>query len=200
MDEDRPAEFSSYATRSVAEAHDVIAAHYYDLHLQVTGPVSEFTTRLSVVDLGALVVGDVGFGTEVRMSFGEPGVYHVAVPLDGCFSVQQGHGDAAFATTRHAAFFDPGRDIRVDAWSPDCHALTVKIDKAALHHQLELLLGRPVRRPPRFEPYLDVRRPRRAGRPSPADAPGRGEAGDGRRAGAAGRAVRRGPARGHRPG
>lgn len=156
VEEDRVAEFSIYTTRSLEESRAAIAAHYYDLRLEVTGPAADFSTSLNVVDLGALTVGDISFGTEVRMSFGEPGVYHVAVPMEGCFSVQQGHGEAEFGTARRALFFDPGRDIRVDAWSGDCYALTVKIDKAAVHHQLELLLGRPLRRPPTFEPYFDV--------------------------------------------
>jgi AraC-like DNA-binding protein len=155
---DLAAEFSSYSTHSLDEAHDAIAAHYYDLRLEVVGHASEFATRLSVVELGALTVGDIRFGTEMRMSFGEPGVYHVAVPFGGCFSVQQGHGDVGFATERRALVFDPARDIRIDAWSADCQALTVKIDKAAVLRQLEVLLGRPVRRPPRFEPYMDVSR------------------------------------------
>ncbi|WLW57469.1 AraC family transcriptional regulator [Streptomyces sp. YU58] len=153
---DRAAEFSSYTTRSVDEAHDAIAAHYYDLRLEVTGPPGDFVTGLGVVELGALTVGDVSFGTEVRMRFGEPGVYHLAIPLEGCFSVQEGSARPSIATTRGAVFFDPGQNIRVDAWSADCHVLSVKIDKAALLHQLELLLGGPPHRSPTFEPYVDV--------------------------------------------
>jgi AraC-like DNA-binding protein len=156
--EERVAAFNSYATNSLEEAHDAIAAHYYDLRLEVAGQAAEFATALNVVDLGALVVGDIRFGTEMRMSFGEPGVYHVAVPFGGCFSVQQGHGSVEFATERRALVFDPARDIHIDTWSADCQALTVKIDKAAVLRQLEVLLGRSVRRPPCFEPYMDVSR------------------------------------------
>ncbi|WP_406447500.1 AraC family transcriptional regulator [Streptomyces sp. NBC_01613] len=151
-------EFSTYVTRSVEETHTAIAAHYYDLFLQVAGSATDFLTRLSVVELGGLTVGDIRFGTEVRMSFGEPGVYHVAVPVEGCFSVRQGRGDAVFGTPKRALFFDPGRNIRVDDWSGDCHTLTVKIDKSALHHELESQLGRPLRRAPSFEPCFDVSR------------------------------------------
>lgn len=158
VDDDGSAEFSTYSTRSVEESHEAIAAHYYDLRLELTGPATEFRTRLSVVDLGSLVVGDVSFGTGMRMSFGEPGVYHVAVPLLGGFCVQQGNDDALFATAQQAVLFDPGYDIRIDEWSPDCRSLTVKIDKEAVLHSLESLLGRPVRRPPLFEPFIDVTR------------------------------------------
>ncbi|MEV0175840.1 AraC family transcriptional regulator [Streptomyces sp. NPDC050803] len=158
VDEAGTAEFNTYTTRDVEETHAAIAAHYYDLRLEVTGPAAEFSTSLNVVELGSLTVGDVSFGTEMRMSFGEPGVYHVAVPLSGSFSVQQGAAAAVFATSRRAVFFDPGCGIHIDAWSPDCHSITVKIDKLAVLHALEDLLGRPVRRPPIFGPFIDVTR------------------------------------------
>ena len=47
VEEDRAAEFRSYATTSLEEAHEAIAAHYYDLRLEVTGQASQFATRLS---------------------------------------------------------------------------------------------------------------------------------------------------------
>lgn len=150
------AEFSSYATRSVEEAREAVAAHYYDMRLVVTGSAPDFSSRLSVTDLDTLTVGQCSFGTEVQFSFGAPGCYHVALPVTGVFSIRQGRGDAVFATTRRALLFDPEYGIQGDEWSGDCDALTVKIDKLALHRQLETLLGTPLRRLPRFEPYIDV--------------------------------------------
>ncbi|MEK8174233.1 hypothetical protein NKH77_50375 [Streptomyces sp. M19] len=55
-------------------------------------------------------------------------------------------------------FYDPARDIRIYDWSPDCRVVSVKIDKLAVHRQLEILLGRPLGRRPCFEPYIDVTR------------------------------------------
>ncbi|WP_372349939.1 AraC family transcriptional regulator [Streptomyces sp. KL116D] len=156
--EGRGAEFHRYVTREVEETRTAIAAHYYDLDLEVTRGAGEFVASLGVVTLGALTVGDISFGAEMRMSFGEPGVHHVAVPLTGGFAVRQGGGPAACTTADRAVFFDPGHGIRIEEWSADCYCLTVKIDKAALHAQLETLLGRPLARPPRFGPYLDISR------------------------------------------
>ncbi|MFF7451508.1 MULTISPECIES: helix-turn-helix domain-containing protein [unclassified Streptomyces] len=158
MEEDRAAEFSTYTTRSVAETHDAIAAHYYDLLLEVAGPAEDFSTVMNVVDLGSLTVGEITFGTEVRMRFGELGYYHVGVPLIGGFGAREGYGELLYGTTGRACFFDPARKISVEEWTGDCHTLTVKIDKLALHRQLEALLGRPLPRPPRFQPYMDVSR------------------------------------------
>lgn len=155
---DRAVEFSVYETRSVEETRVAIAAHYYDLRLEVAGAEADFSTLLSVVDLDTLTVGEVSFGTEIRMGFGEAGYYHVGVPLEGWCTVQQGHGEAVLGTTGRGLFFDPEQEIRVDAWSADCHVITVKMDKAAVHHQLELLLGRPVRRAPSFAPNFDITR------------------------------------------
>jgi hypothetical protein len=53
VEEERGAAFNSYATDSLEEAHDAIAAHYYDLRLEVAGQAAEFATALNVVDLGA---------------------------------------------------------------------------------------------------------------------------------------------------
>ncbi|MEU6375672.1 AraC family transcriptional regulator [Streptomyces sp. NPDC046909] len=156
MEEVRAAEFSSYSTRSLDETLDAIAAHYYDVRLDVAGPMEDFVTSMNIVDLGSLTVGDVTFGTRVRMAFGEPGYYHIGVPLTGGFAVRQGREEAFQGSTRRAVFFDPERYIRVEEWTEDCHTLTVKIDKLALHRQLEALLGRPLTRAPRFEPYMDV--------------------------------------------
>src|ERR1044072_2760150 len=85
--EDRAARFHSYATNSLEEAHDAIAAHYYDMRLEVVGRATEFETRLGVVDLGALTVGDVRFGTAMRVSFGGAGGDHGAGPPGGGVAV-----------------------------------------------------------------------------------------------------------------
>ncbi|MDN3026044.1 AraC family transcriptional regulator [Streptomyces sp. S.PB5] len=138
------------------EAHDAIAAHYYDLQLDVAGTSQDFAVSLNVIDFDTLTVGDLRFDTEVRMRFDGSGVYHIAVPLEGYFSVRQGRRAAANSSSRRAVFLDPERGIRVDDWSDDCHILAVKIDKLALHRQLELLLNRPLPRQLRFGPYLDV--------------------------------------------
>ena len=157
-DDERSARFSSYVTTSLDECHEAIAEHYYDLRLGLPGRAEDFLTRLSVVELGALTVGEISFGTEVTMGFVEPGVYHVAVPLTGRFSLRQGRGATSYAVSERAVFLHPERGIRVDSWSPDCRVLTVKIDMKGMHERLEALLGRPLPRPPRFEPYFDASR------------------------------------------
>ncbi|MFD8571533.1 AraC family transcriptional regulator [Streptomyces sp. NPDC059639] len=149
----------TFVTRSVEEASHVLSEYYYDLRLAVRGTDEEdFVTRISMADLGALTVGDLSFGTEIRTGYCQPGFYHVCVPLEGGFGVQEGSTPPVYTTTRKAVFYDPARDIRIYDWAPDCRVLSVKIDKLAVHRQLETLLGRPLGRQPRFEPYIDVTR------------------------------------------
>ncbi|MFF3487834.1 AraC family transcriptional regulator [Streptomyces sp. NPDC002701] len=157
-EEERKAGTGRYETRCVDESLDVIAKHYYDLRLEVPGRAEDFLTRLGVAELGALTVGDVSFGTEVTIDFAQPRVYHVTVPLTGRFRCRQGHGATTYAVPERALLLQPEHGIRVDDWSADCRALSVKIDMPAVHGRLEALLGRTVRQAPRFEPYIDFSR------------------------------------------
>lgn len=152
----RPADYSEYSTRSVEEIRQALADHYYDLAVGLTGPESDFSANLGVSDLGPFTIGRLSMGTGVRLSFGEPGYYHLAVPFAGVFNIRQGSGEATWAHSRRAVFFDPEYDIRVGGWSGDCDVLTVRLEKAAVHDQLEGMLGRPLTGRPRFEPTIDV--------------------------------------------
>ncbi|WP_420031488.1 AraC family transcriptional regulator [Streptomyces sp. cg28] len=153
----RAAETNTFVTRSIEEASHVLSEVYYDLRLEVRGAdAQDFVTRVNMADLGALTVGDVSFGTEIRTGYCEPGFYHVCVPLQGGFGVQEGTAAPVHTTTRKAVVYDPARDISVYDWSPDCRVLAVKVDKLAVHRQLETLLGKPLGRQPRFKPYMDV--------------------------------------------
>ncbi|MFI6874657.1 AraC family transcriptional regulator [Streptomyces sp. NPDC050400] len=153
------AEASTFVTRSVEEASHVLSEVYYDLRLEVKGADShDFVTRITMADLGALTIGDVSFGTTIKTGYCEPGYYHVCVPLEGSFGVQEGLSSPVYTTPRTAVIYDPARDIRVYDWSPDCRVLAIKVDKLATHRQLETLLGKPLRRQPHFQPYIDITR------------------------------------------
>ncbi|MEK8174234.1 hypothetical protein NKH77_50380 [Streptomyces sp. M19] len=77
----------------------MLSEHYYDLRLAVRGTDTEdFVTRINMADLGALTVGDLSFGTEIRTGYCQPGFYHVCVPLEGGFGVQEGSALPAYTT------------------------------------------------------------------------------------------------------
>lgn len=150
---------TTFVTRSVEEASHVLSEVYYDMRLEVRGAdAQDFCTRIDSADLGALTVGDVSFGTGIRTSYCEPGFYHVCVPLQGSFGVQEGSAPPVCTTPRKGVIYDPGRNISVYDWAPDCRVIAVKVCKLAVHRQLETLLGRPLGRQPRFKPYIDITR------------------------------------------
>ncbi|WP_409057591.1 AraC family transcriptional regulator [Streptomyces sp. SYP-A7185] len=153
----RAAEPGIFVTRSVEEASHVLSEVYYDMRLEVRrADAGDFVTRIHQADLGALTVGDVSFGTGIRTGYCEPGFYHVCVPLHGGFGVQEGAAPPVRTTTSKGVIYDPTRNISVYDWEPDCRVMAVKVCKLAVHRQLEILLGRPLGRQPRFKPYIDI--------------------------------------------
>ena len=77
VEEERVAAFNSYATDSLEEAHDAIAAHYYDLRLEVVGRATEFERICSIVATLSIVAP----GSSSLMMRRIPGMIAVGVPL-----------------------------------------------------------------------------------------------------------------------
>ncbi|MFC9845645.1 AraC family transcriptional regulator [Streptomyces sp. NPDC060223] len=148
--------FSSYSTRDVDEIRAVLTTSFTDVWIGVRGDATAFVASLSVVDLGALKVGRMSFGAEIRGRTSEVGTYNVGVPITGFFSERQGQKPVSYASPGRAVVRDPAGDNFVDDWSPDCDVLNVSIDKAVMIRQLETLLGRPVHRRPVLAPSFDV--------------------------------------------
>lgn len=138
------------------EAHLMIAETFYSTFIDPLGPPGDFEARIDTARLGALTVGDAGFGTDIRLRFGELGAYHVNVPLSGRLAWSQRGRATAVATPQRAAVLDPACVTSIDHWSGDCRVFAVKIEQAALHDRLEQLLERPLRGPVAFEPEFDT--------------------------------------------
>ncbi|MEU8888378.1 AraC family transcriptional regulator [Streptomyces sp. NPDC048442] len=148
----------TFVTSDLDEVRLAIAGPFYDTLIDPLGRPNAFEARIDSAQLGDLTVGDLSIGTDIRMRVGELGSYHVSVPLSGSFAWnQQGRGEAV-ATARRAAVFAPVGDTGVDRWSDDCRLLALKIEPAALHAQLERLLGRELPGRVDFAPQLDISR------------------------------------------
>ncbi|MCI3271839.1 AraC family transcriptional regulator [Streptomyces cylindrosporus] len=145
-----------FRTTDVDEAREVIGERFYANFIDVLGGNTKFTARYDIAALGPLTLGRIGFGTEVRIRFGELGSYHVDIPLGGRMAWRQGMHTRAVATTASAAVFQPYGDTTLDRVSTDCPLLAVKINPKALNRQLECLLGRPLRTPVVLAPELDI--------------------------------------------
>ncbi|MFI8932910.1 AraC family transcriptional regulator [Streptomyces sp. NPDC053474] len=149
---------TSFRTGDVDEARQLIEATYYSNFMDVCEGSKPFSARYDIGELGALTVGDMSCGADVRMRFGELGAYHVNVPLSGHVSWRQGAAPAAAAGAGSAGVYQPVGDTVLDRWSGDCRLLAVKVDRTALEGRLERLIGRPVPSPVTFGPVFDTRR------------------------------------------
>jgi AraC-like DNA-binding protein len=146
------------ATGDVDEARAFLGEYYYSNFVDVLSWKSSWQTRFQVRPSATVTVGDLQFGTDVRIQFGELGAYHVNLPMAGSLTWRQGHGGPRQATTGTAAVFQPVGDASLERWDGDCRLLAVKIDRAALEDQLARLLDSPVRSPVTLAPTIDLTR------------------------------------------
>ncbi|MFG2497721.1 AraC family transcriptional regulator [Streptomyces sp. NPDC048441] len=149
---------ASFRTGDVDEARQMICDTFYSNYMDVIDGPRTFRAEFDVGRLGALTVGELSCGADVRMRLGELGAYHVNILLGGHMSYRQGGGPGTVATAERAGVFQPVGDTVVDRWTGDCRVLAVKVDREALEWRLEQLIGRPVRAPLTLAPELDITR------------------------------------------
>ncbi|WP_425832492.1 AraC family transcriptional regulator [Streptomyces fractus] len=145
------------STRSVDEARAVLSRQFYDMKLD-TPTAEDFDLDADVVVLGGVTIGRMSFGAPITAFIAEMGSYHAVAPSAGSFSIGQGPVTDTQVSARTGGMLNPPGCFRVADFSPDCDTLTVKIDKAAMHRQLEIMLGRPVLRNADFRPSFDISR------------------------------------------
>jgi AraC-like DNA-binding protein len=146
----------SLATSDIDEARAFLDKHFYKSFVDVLSWERRWQTRFDVTPGGAVTLGDLQFGTDVKIRFGELGAYHVDLPMAGSLVWRQGRSVPLQATTRTAAVFRPVGDTHLEKWDGDCRLLAVKIGRAALEDQLARLLDSPVRSPVSFAPTIDM--------------------------------------------
>jgi AraC-like DNA-binding protein len=146
----------SHATRNVHEARAFLNEYYYSNFVEVLSGEHRWETRFEVVPSSTLTLGDLQFGTDVKIRFGELGAYHVNLPMSGSLAWRQGRSAPLQATTRTAAVFQPVGDTCLEKWDGNCRLLAVKIGRAALEDELARLLDSPVRSPVTLAPTVDI--------------------------------------------
>ncbi|MGW6059753.1 AraC family transcriptional regulator [Streptomyces sp. NPDC055189] len=149
---------TSFRTADVDEARKMIGATFYSNFMDVIDGQRPFRAEFDIGRLGALTVGELSCGADVRMRVGELGAYHVNIPLGGQMYFRQGGGASTVATAERAGVFQPVGDTVVERWTGDCRVLAVKMDREALEQRLEQLIGRPARAPLTLAPELDTTR------------------------------------------
>jgi AraC-like DNA-binding protein len=96
---------------------------------------------LNAAAVGDVTVGYLRYGTEIRMIPAPlSSCYHINLPRSG-FTESTSGRDTIISSPGRAAVFSPDRPMTI-RWSPDCAQLAVKLDRGALHTELESILGR----------------------------------------------------------
>ncbi|MGP9017211.1 AraC family transcriptional regulator [Streptomyces sp. BR1] len=146
----------SFRTGDLDEARQAICETYYANSIDVLDRKHSLDVAFDVVQLGALTVGDIRCGTDIRIRFGDLGAYHVDIPVSGQLTWRQGTRGSATATPACAAVFQPQGDTSLDRWNRDCRLHAVKVGQQDLLRHLEILLDRSVPAGMRLTPELDI--------------------------------------------
>jgi AraC-like DNA-binding protein len=143
-------------TSDLDQARTLLGRHFYTNVVDILSPAAGWQARFDVMPAGAVTLGDLHFGADVRIDFGELGAYHVDVPLTGRLAWHQGGARPSIADQDNAAVFQPVGDTVLDQWQADCRLIAVKVDRIALENTLAAMLDRPVSSPVRLGPRLDL--------------------------------------------
>jgi hypothetical protein len=130
----------THASGDVDEARAFLGRYFYSSFVDVLSWKRPWQTRFDVIQSDTVALGDLQFGTDVKVRFGELGAYHVDLPMTGSLTWRQGRGAPSQATTRTGAVFQPVGDTSLEKWDGDCRLLAVKIDRAAMENELARLL------------------------------------------------------------
>ena len=139
------------------EVREVVPRVYAPHETLVLERRSHLRAVLNGVALDDVTVGYLRYGTEIQM-IPEPltSCYHINVPTSGHTESSSG-GTTITSSPGSAAVFSPGQPMSI-RWSPDCAQLAVKLDRHALHRELENILDQPASLI-RFELGMDVTTP-----------------------------------------
>jgi AraC-like DNA-binding protein len=131
-------------TTDVDEAREFCRKLYYGpLQIETVGDAYGFRFSADVVLLGPITLGEVMYGTDIRISIAAlETAYHVLIPLSGM--VRSRHrGAVVLADPTRAVVYRPTGDIELE-WPGSCRLLSVKVERAALERELDAALDQRV--------------------------------------------------------
>lgn len=131
-------------TRDVEEARAFCRKIYYDpLRIEPVGDPGRFEFSADVVELGPITVGEVGYGTDIRVAIGSLETsYHVLAPLTGVLRSRH-RGTVVLADPTLAVVYRPIGDIELE-WPGATRLLSVKVERGALERELDAALDQQV--------------------------------------------------------
>jgi AraC-like DNA-binding protein len=137
------------------EAEDLVSRVFQPHRLTPLDSSAPVDMRLNAAQVGEVTVGYLRYGADVRLQSEATTHYLVGIPVTGIIEVREGLGAPGLVTPRQAAVVMPGRPV--DAiWRSGCAQFCVMFEERTLAHELELILGRPVRSPVEFTSSMDL--------------------------------------------
>jgi hypothetical protein len=126
----------SLATRDFDEALAGTTGLFgYPMQWRLVGPSADLDFQLDGVQLGPVTIGEGSFGTDVFIDVDDlESSYNVLMPLNGVVGARQ-RDSAVAATTRTSALLGPKGRFQL-TWPGETRLLSVKIDRAALEHEV----------------------------------------------------------------
>jgi AraC-like DNA-binding protein len=145
-------------TVDLDEALDAVGEVFLPHRVEVFDPAAALDMQLNALRLGAVTVGYLRYGPEVRMVTAEASNYHVNIPLSGTTSSRSGRREPVVSTPRRPAVFMPDApaDIR---WGAGSDQTCLMLERHSVDRELEKLLGRPLSRPLEFAVAMDSTTP-----------------------------------------
>jgi AraC-like DNA-binding protein len=142
---------SSFATRDLDEARDVLTHSYADHSIRTAGASRKFDFVHRVASSSQINIGYTTFGTDVSISAPPPQTSYIV-----CFSTR-GHltmscaSESVVLTSDRVAVVSPTKPFGFEKWSTDSCVVGIRISRDDLEGNLSTLVGRPVVGPVEFE-------------------------------------------------
>jgi AraC-like DNA-binding protein len=144
------------------EAESIVAGLYLPNRVDLPRGADGVDMELTGFRLGAITVGRLTYGQDVRLTTEVASNFHVNLPVSGRALSVSGRSEPHLTEPGTAAVFAPDVPAQM-RWSADAVQLCLMIRRSALESELEQSLGRSLDRPLRFTMAMDLRTPVGAG-------------------------------------
>lgn len=135
----RPAD-RRVAPRDWVGASRVVAEAYFPHQLKLLSGGQEPRVTLQTLDLGPVLIGQVGWGADVSIECDYPGSYEINMPITGHLESAGQHG-LLTSVAGQATVFRPDTPSLITHWDATCTVVGVKFDSAWLDLEVERLVG-----------------------------------------------------------
>lgn len=142
-------------TADLHTSESALSRTYLPLRLRPIDRRPALNTTLDAIDVGAVTVGTVQLGAEMRITTDAAANYHLDIPVRGHSRSKIGTSRELVTSPGAGQVFLPGAPADL-LWSPDARVICVMLGKAETERRLAAVLGRELDRPLVFEPVLEL--------------------------------------------